>query len=206
MKYTGRITLSLISLFASFFEFIIGVSPDTLEIFFNIVYTVIAWLVGGMYDKLKFLSENDFLTGAYNRRYVKKVASKLMTMAKLKKESIGFLMIDVNNFKLVNDTLGHRVGDKLLVELSRILKQNTRKSDLVARWGGDEFLILTPKIDRNELQRLVKRITLISKKNAIEYSELKLGVSIGYAIYPDDGLNFDDLVNLADKKMYNFKS
>lgn len=207
MKYTGRITLLSLSLCVSLFEFILGTDSSLTEAFIDIFYTGIAWYVGRLYDQLKFLSFNDYLTKVYNRRYGDAVIPKLLKKGKIKKEPVAILSLDVNNFKSLNDTYGHHAGDHMLKKLSKILLENVRKSDLVFRWGGDEFLIFAQNSNGNIAKNLVTRINDAVNKEVkkLNVKNLNLGISIGYAEFPKDGSEFDELLSIADKKMYKLK-
>lgn len=208
MKYTGRITLLLISITASLSEHILGIESNSYEKLLDCLFAVIAWFVGGLYDKLTFLSNKDALTGNYNRRFIEKVIPRLLYKTKLKKEKLTVFIIDANNFKTLNDTYGHRTGDLVLKSLSSILMSNTRKKDMVARWGGDEFLIITLDTDKDSAQRLVERLNdaIIREAGWAESTyKISLSVSIGFATFPEDASTFDELLSIADKNMYKIK-
>lgn len=102
------------------------------------------------YDKAKYFSEKDTLTGVYNRRFVEAIFPKLLAQVERKNEQLSLSIVDCNDFKPINDTYGHKIGDEVLITLSSLLAGEIRKSDIVARWGGDEFLIfflmLTKKV------------------------------------------------------------
>jgi diguanylate cyclase (GGDEF)-like protein len=112
-------------------------------------------------------------------------------------------IIDINNFKEINDTYGHRMGDKVLQEISHILNSNIRKGDIAARWGGDEFLLVLydGSISNNIIiERLEKHINELSKQLGDDVS-----ASIGTAVYPNDATNIDQLITIADNNMYQLK-
>lgn len=154
--------------------------------------------------QLRVTSSHDALTGLYNRYYLNEYQSMVLETAKRNKRRVGFLSMDINCFKKINDTYGHSVGDLVLIETARILKKNTRKNETVFRLGGDEFLMIMPDIeDRGILEQAQKRLTM-SFKNEFkleEYSE-KIEMSIGMAIFPDHGDYIDVLLQVADKQMY----
>jgi diguanylate cyclase (GGDEF)-like protein len=207
MKYTGRVTLLLLSLTASIIEFSLGIDIEKSEIYFDLVAAALAWYVGGLYDQLKFLSFNDYLTKTYNRRYADQVIPKLLYKGKLNKRPITLFSVDINNFKSINDNYGHGTGDIALKKLSELLVNNIRKNDIVFRWGGDEFLIVTPNIGKEEAENLVHRINkaVENEMKQFNHTNLNLGISIGFAVFPEDGKTFDQLLTLADKKMYTIK-
>jgi diguanylate cyclase (GGDEF)-like protein len=209
MKYTGRITLLFISISVSILECMFGLDIENGEIFFDIAIAVIAWGVGWSLDKMIFLSNKDHLTGLYNRRFIDKIMPKLISRARVRDQQICLFNIDINNFKGLNDTYGHNSGDTALKLLANILLVNTRKSDVVARWGGDEFLIIAPDIDKSNAEIIIQRIyEAVDKKlknSSKDIVNLKLGISVGVASCPEDAKTFDELLSIADKKMYNLK-
>ncbi|MDD2369277.1 MAG: GGDEF domain-containing protein, partial [Sulfuricurvum sp.] len=119
--------------------------------------------------------------------------------------SIGFL--DLDGFKQVNDTYGHDVGDILLQEVAKRFKSTLRQSDIIARFGGDEFVVLLTSIDtKNEAELSFKRlIDQVSEPIVLHSFEIKVGVSIGYTLYPQDSGDIDLLVRHADIAMYDAK-
>lgn len=169
------------------------------------VLLALAWWFGKQYDKEKFLSEKDALTGVYNRRYCDKTIHKLLHEAKLKSEQLGIFIIDIDNFKGINDTYGHCVGDLVLKDISKLLMSITRKSDTVFRWGGDEFLLLTPNMDRDGAKKTIERINKSINVGVQKATNVNFSISAGFAIYPEDGHTFDELLSIADKKMYQIK-
>jgi diguanylate cyclase (GGDEF)-like protein len=114
-------------------------------------------------------------------------------------------MLDCNNFKYINDTYGHKTGDKVLRNIAGVLVKSTRTSDIVVRYGGDEFMILAPFTDemgtKIVLRRIEERLEKLSQKLGVEIS-----LSVGTAIYPIDGKNIELLIQHADEKMYQAKS
>ncbi|OLS35401.1 GGDEF domain-containing protein [Bacillus sp. MRMR6] len=207
MKYTGRVTLLLLSLTASIIEFLLGIDIERFEVYFDISAAALAWYVGGLYDKLKFLSFKDYLTKINNRRYADQVIPKLLYKGKLIKKPITLFSLDMNNFKSINDNYGHGTGDNAIKKISELLVNNIRKNDLVFRWGGDEFLIVTPNIGKEGAENLVHRINhaVDNEMKKFNNANINLGISIGFAVFPEDGKTFDQLLTIADKKMYKVK-
>lgn len=134
----------------------------------------------------------------YKRKHYKQ-SSKL-----IKNEKIAFLFFDLNKFKLVNDTYGHVVGDKLLQAIAHQLRNITRATDIIARFGGDEFVGLALDMKTTaEIEDYCQRIqNIFSMPFNINGHEIKSSISIGVSLYPDDAENFDDLISKADKAMY----
>ncbi|HWR44254.1 GGDEF domain-containing protein [Sporomusa sp.] len=209
MKYTGRITGLIIMLIAiiavRIYAYIyLNYSFSNLPIP-GIIGLFIAFWAGKQYDKVKFYSEKDSLTGFYNRRFVDELFPSLLAKMDRKNEKLSIVILDCDNFKAINDRYGHKKGDLVLQELSALLLTSIRKSDIAARWGGDEFLIIAPYADEEDIKVIVNQfeneLQELSKKFQIDIS-----VSSGYAIYPSDAKTIDDLINIADSKMYGLKN
>lgn len=179
---------------------------SSLELIGLPIMLALAWWFGKQYDKAKFYSEKDSLTGIYNRRFVEAFFPKIKAITDQNNQRFAILIVDVDNFKIINDIFGHREGDKILKDLSNQLEKSVRNTDVVARWGGDEFLILlsTDIQKKVKVDEIVNRIHHNLKKLAAD--EIEISVSIGTAFYPNEGKTFDDLLRVADKNMYHFKS
>lgn len=154
------------------------------------------------------LAYYDKLTGLANRTFFYNMAEKLLHDAKRNNKKIGLMFIDVDKFKNINDTYGHAAGDKVLVEVAKILEESIRQSDMVARHGGDEFLILLSDCKSYSNYRIIaSRIASANKNIKIdENTEIEISLSIGVSFYPKDGDNIDQLITKADKAMYRVKS
>ena len=205
MKYKGRIVtfflvLGINSIYIAYYflrdGFISGMEYIGLPILL-----ALAWWFGLQYDRAKFFSEKDALTAIYNRRFIENIFCKIKARADWKGQEITILFIDVNNFKAINDQFGHKEGDNLLMVISRQLEKAVLNTDIVARWGGDEFIILSP--GKANPSKLLGGINSNLKMISSSYSEIS--VSVGSAIYPAEGKTLDDLLRVADKKMYNMK-
>lgn len=205
MKYRGRITLFILSLVTSFVFFIEGDERGTFFYIFSIFHAAFSWVFGGWYDKAKFLSFHDPLTGVYNRRYALKVFEKKFQSAMKRDEKVGILNIDVNNFKLINDTFGHAYGDFVLKEISQLIKKSVGKDDVLARWGGDEFLVLFVNRDKESAKQLIERIHETIEASVRE-NKIDITLSIGISLYPDDTNSLLELIALADERMYKMKN
>ncbi len=149
--------------------------------------------------ELEILSTTDKLTGLLNRRKMDKELNKELKRAKRYNQTFSLILVDIDFFKKVNDTFGHQAGDTLLIELSRLIRNSLRSSDLVARWGGEEFLVLCPNSDLNEATNLAERLRLFVENYNFSV-ERKITISVGVAEYK--GQSLDDLINEADKKLY----
>ncbi len=149
----------------------------------------------------------DPLTGAYTRGAFEERLSVLLQRAEESGESLALLFVDLDRFKFVNDTYGHDMGDKLLREVGRIVRQSVRGDDLVGRVGGDEFTVALVNVKDERAAAAVAR-SLVKELNApilIEGRELQVSASIGIGLYPRDGLDPESLLQSADAAMYQVK-
>ena len=158
-------------------------------------------------QKLFFLANHDTLTGLPNRAHFSDRINGIIARAKRKSQRLALLFIDLDHFKIVNDTLGHEVGDIFLQEIALCLKKITRHEESLARWGGDEFILLLEDFSNNaEITQTVQRLfNSLSAPIYIEGHELSPSASIGIALYPDNADNSTELIKFADTAMYRAK-
>lgn len=166
-----------------------------------------------MHRNLENLVVMDKLTMLHNRGAFDTELEKAISGSERYGHGFGLLFIDLDNFKPVNDTLGHQAGDQLLKIISAKLKMYKRASDFVARYGGDEFVVIAPNLcEKNQLKKLVQhKYDLLSDTYCLQdesgcIQEVKLSLSIGAVIYPSDAASAAELVAKADKAMYFAKS
>jgi diguanylate cyclase (GGDEF)-like protein len=175
------------------------------EIIHNIPVFIIVWFLGKKYDEAKFLSNFDPLTKTNNRRFIFKEFNKLVKRADKNNNSLTLFLIDIDRFKQINDNNGHNVGDDALIHISDILKDNRKKEDIVCRWGGDEFVIITSNANDEQGIQLIEQW-----KCSLDKLSQRLGIpvsaSIGMSSYPHNGVELDQLVKYADHKMYADKN
>lgn len=154
--------------------------------------------------QLERLAITDGLTNIFNHRYFYIRLDEEFNRSERYKTPLSVIMIDVDNFKTINDTYGHRTGDLILKELANILKSSIRKSDIVARYGGDEFIILLPQTDRKGAEAEAGRvIQAISERKFESMNGLCPEISHGISTYPDPKIKkVDDLVSIADRQLY----
>ncbi|MCX7996081.1 MAG: diguanylate cyclase, partial [candidate division WOR-3 bacterium] len=145
----------------------------------------------------------DELTGIYNRRFLYYWIDNEIKRANRFATKFGLIVIDLDNFREINNNYGHLEGDKVLIEFSNFLKSTVREVDSLVRYGGDEFIVLVPNTDTRGILELAQRI--LTNLNQTEINGHKVQCSIGYAIYPDDGINIEGLINQADRLMYQAK-
>lgn len=160
-----------------------------------------------MEEQLNFLAHHDELTGLPNRCLLADRFTQLIGHSQRHQKKIALLMLDLNRFKLINDSLGHETGDQVLIEVGNRLTKLARTSDTVSRYGGDEFVILLTEIESaNTVTDFARRITQkINKPIAIGERLLHVSCSIGVALWPQDGKTLDKLLSNADAAMYQAK-
>ncbi|WP_276357804.1 GGDEF domain-containing protein [Cohnella caldifontis] len=161
----------------------------------------LGWFLGFRYDRLKDWAEKDPLTGVCNRRFVQQGFPKLVAQADRRRKRFSVVLVDLNDFKAINDTLGHAKGDEVLRKFGRGLRDISRHGEIASRWGGDEFMLLCPYGDRASLDQLSRDIGELASRIALRGGE-NLGVSAGAAVYPDDGRVLEELMQAADRRMY----
>lgn len=165
-----------------------------------------------LYQKVEYLAIVDGLTNVYNHRYfIESLKSELDRLTRYEKEGVlSLIMLDVDHFKHYNDTNGHIAGDTVLIEIGQILKNITRKVDLVARYGGEEFVIMLPSTSRDGAIALSERIRQSIEEYPFEFKGNQpnkvLTVSIGISAYSEDGTTPKDLIDFADRGLYLAKS
>ncbi|MRJ06407.1 MAG: hypothetical protein C6I01_02660 [Epsilonproteobacteria bacterium] len=142
----------------------------------------------------------DSLTGLYNKQYLFEYGHNLEKQHRKINKPFVIVFFDLDNFKEVNDKEGHPKGDKILKELGKIFRE-VFEFDWVFRYGGDEFVV----ISEDSLSEIERRIRLLEEKIATQFREYKLGISSGIAIFPTDGKKFEELLKLADSRMYKNK-
>lgn len=160
-----------------------------------------------LYTKTRELSVRDELTRLYNRRHFQQVLHMEWKRATRFRRPLSLLMIDIDHFKSFNDTCGHLEGDKVLKKIADVLAKNLREVDTLARFGGEEFVVLLPDTDREgtlvvgeKLRHLVE-IERYDAQNNI----MPLTISVGISVFPDDAKEMDDLIDHADEALYDAK-
>ncbi len=151
-------------------------------------------------QKIEFLSYHDQLTGLHNRRYYEQEVQRL---DKERYYPMTLVMADVNGLKLTNDAFGHDAGDMLLQKIADILKRECRSDDIVARIGGDEFVLLLPQTDAKNAETIIARINAAIAKEKID--NLVLSISVGYAVKDDAAVSMNEIFMVAEDAMYRNK-
>ncbi len=155
-------------------------------------------------EELKVLSTVDELTQLYNRRAFNDFLAQMIVQAQRYNEPLSIAMLDFDHFKKINDRLGHTVGDSVLKQLAEIIQANICASDVLARWGGEEFILLMPKITLADAARVMDRLRLIvADEEFVGGSTVTISVGVT-ELRPGDG--FDDLLKRVDEAQYRAKA
>ncbi len=170
--------------------------------------------LGKQLDEIKKLESSlreqatrDALTQLYNRRFLVDVLDREFSFAKRRSKPLSIIILDIDHFKSINDTYGHRAGDECLIELAQLLKEFFREADIVCRFGGEEFLVLLPDSEPDTAaQRAEAFRQLVSEKSVFfESKKINLTVSVGVASYPAHGDNSEEVIQKADQALYDAK-
>jgi diguanylate cyclase (GGDEF)-like protein len=161
---------------------------------------------------LKMVKEEastDSLTGLHNRRYLFETAKEIAQKAIARHSPVAVFIFDIDHFKRYNDINGHAEGDNLLVELSRLLKENSRGADVVARFGGEEFIVLMPDTDKDSASRYAEKIRKLIEEYPFNHREKQLSgyvsISGGVAAFPFDGNSLSAVIRRSDEALYESK-
>ena len=157
--------------------------------------------------KIKRISDTDDLTGVYNMRAFSAILRRNFQQSVRHGHPLSLVMLDSDNLKAVNDTHGHEAGNRLLQHLIRKVSEELRRSDIIARYGGDEFTILLPETDGRGALETAERIrkSIETSQFDVRGTHLSTTVSLGLASYPEDGGNIDIIVDKADRALYRAK-
>ena len=161
-----------------------------------------------LYDEARALADRDPLTGFFNHRYLHERFGQEAVRARRSQRPLSLLMLDLDDFKLVNDTFGHVLGDEVLRWTADVIRGTVRESDIIARYGGDEFAILLPESDRDEAERTAERLAEAFAATGFAHEgrmTVPIGVSIGAATFPADGRIATELIAVADAGLYRMK-
>lgn len=155
-------------------------------------------------EELRSLAVSDDLTGLYNRRGFNLAADQELKHAHRSSQGLGLLFLDIDGLKAINDSFGHSLGDRALATVASILKKSFRESDIIARWGGDEFVVLALDVPLGCIEMLLERfVANLAHHNGMSGLDLTISISIGVAYYdPHEPLELEALVRRADAEMY----
>jgi diguanylate cyclase (GGDEF)-like protein len=169
-----------------------------------------------LYESIKELAITDSLTGLYVQRYFKELLTEKLKMYKYYKKSLSMAMFDIDNFKQINDTYGHNIGDEVLVKFANILTTRLRETDIIARYGGDEFIVVFPNTDLSnainiceEIRNLVMKETIVVSKNITSMKpglvRIKFFVSCGVSSYSESFSTAEEFIDYVDRLLYKAK-
>jgi len=158
-----------------------------------------------LFAKIKEMANRDFLTGAYNRRYFFEAGNSIYAKTIRKEEPMAVAMIDIDRFKNINDTYGHDIGDIAIKEVKKILDTNLRVSDLMARFGGEEFCILLEDISLEHTKILFERIRKEFEQNIITIDSVTVSYTVSIGIYFGLSNSLEEMIRLSDEALYEAK-
>jgi diguanylate cyclase (GGDEF)-like protein len=161
-----------------------------------------------LYEEARNLADRDQLTGFYNHRFLHERLGEEIVRGQRSRSPLGLLMIDLDDFKLVNDTFGHLYGDRVLVWAAEIIRSSLRASDVPARYGGDEFAVILPDSDVAAAQAVASRIVGAFQQRSFETEgrgAVPITASIGVATFPQEGRSGQELIAAADRALYRVK-
>ena len=184
--------------------------PHSIDIFTNTIMTLRkrVFQLEQELVQIQHFAYHDELTGLPNRSLLKDRLNQALKHANRKKTQVGLLLLDLDGFKHINDTLGHCAGDKLLTQVAQRLLSCIRDADSVYRYGGDEFVVLLPEVDgkKGTTELMWKLHSHLASPYSVNNHDLIVTASIGIAVYPADGVTHKDLVGCADISMYQAKN
>lgn len=169
------------------------------------ILLTIAWVLGRAYDRIRMSAAQDELTKCWNRKFAAETFPRLMRQATRRRKRLSISIVDLDDFKAINDRYGHQAGDQVLQRIAQALAGCASKGEIVARWGGDEFVVICPYGRSTGSEALPVKI-----EQALEQLSLRAGVrisaSVGTSVFPEDGRTLQELLQAADKRMYADKA
>ncbi|WP_294962937.1 diguanylate cyclase [Sulfurimonas sp.] len=158
-----------------------------------------------LFAKIRDMANKDFLTGAYNRRYFFESGEPIYAKNKRKETPMAVAMIDIDKFKNINDTYGHDIGDIAIQEIKKILDKNLRTSDLMARFGGEEFCVFLEDITIEDAKILFEKIRKAFEENVLDANGTKILYTVSTGIYYGFSISLDEMIRLSDEALYTAK-
>ncbi len=206
LNLAGRISGYVFSLFPK------PLKPgDEKDVLMNTMTNILALSLKNAQEYLmaREAAVTDILTGIYNRKGLFDFMERELSRAKRYKKTLSFVIADMDNFKKINDTMGHQAGDYVLQQLAGLLKNSIRQPDIVARYGGDEFAFLLPETKQKDAEAIMKRILIEINGRIFDWNEYKIRTKLSYGISDTDELEKKDsedaLIQLADSRLYEKK-
>lgn len=160
-----------------------------------------------LYEEKVYLSQYDQVTSLHNRYFFEKHSEYVLKRAKRYNEEFHLVIMDIDNLKQVNDTYGHVVGDMHIHQVAKTIKDTIRASDVFARYGGDEYVGLLFNASVEDVNRIFESIRLSLAQSPINHDDTLIAISISYGVatFPSDGFSINELIHVADKRMYSLK-
>jgi len=162
-----------------------------------------------LYEKTVMQAHMDSLTKLWNHGYFQYLLQTELEKARVTGAPLSLVMLDIDDFKIYNDTLGHQSGDKILTELATLLRNQSRKMDYVCRYGGEEFTIILPQTEKKEALLIAERLRMDIEKHNFTHEEIlpnkRLTASLGLATFPEDGRLPQEIITASDKALYEAK-
>mgnify|MGYP000498292900 CR=1 FL=1 len=162
-----------------------------------------------LYEAALIRSHTDSLTNLWNHGYFQYLLQTELEKAKATNSPLSLITIDIDDFKVYNDTLGHQAGDSILKEIAQLLKNQSRKMDYVCRYGGEEFTIILPQTDKREAYLIAERLRQDVERHMFIHEEIlpnkRMTVSIGISAFPHDGQTPSEIISFSDKTLYQAK-
>ena len=155
-----------------------------------------------IFTQFSDMANRDYMTGSYNRRYFFESGNAILMKAKRKSESVAVATIDIDNFKNINDTYGHDIGDVAIKEIKKILDKSLRASDLVARFGGEEYCILLEDITLENTKKLFDKIRVDFEKNIMSINGLEINYTVSFGVAYGMLSSLDSMIKLSDDALY----
>ncbi|MCR4428871.1 MAG: diguanylate cyclase [Caldiserica bacterium] len=155
-----------------------------------------------LFKSVSEMAITDYLTGLYNYRYFFRRLEEELAFAQRHNQKLTLVYLDLDHFKKFNDIFGHREGDKVLAKFAQVLKENIRVSDVVFRYGGEEFVIILPSTDSPEAEQIIQRLNTKIEEAFPPNLQVPISASIGYSVFPTDATDGETLLRIADSRMY----
>jgi diguanylate cyclase (GGDEF)-like protein len=161
-------------------------------------------------DSMKQQANVDVLTGLYNRRFLEDYAGKLLAMARRRQQPVSVIMMDLDHFKSFNDIYGHELGDRILRQFAKTVTEAMRETNLAARFGGEEFVVLLPdtgpKASLVVAERIRRAVMRMVVSSGTEKPLPQVTVSLGIAVFPEHGQSLEEVLLASDKALYESKN
>lgn len=173
------------------------------------VFIILAIVMAAFHDELKKkekkleeLSTTDSLTGIYNRRAFYTFADRMIKYSRRYNDSLGLIIFDIDFFKIINDVHGHDIGDLVLKEISKVVSSSLRETDRLARFGGEEFIILLPEVSQKSVESIAEKLRVLIENTKIQ--DIDVSASFGISLLKDED-NIESLIKRADIALYEAK-